>query len=70
MAVRLPLPRLLYELAEELVLKLGVRQTHLQCTLGQRDVVVDGRSIDGHVDEKLTSLRKTEDEKEPVMICD
>lgn len=57
MAVWLPPAGLFDELAEELVLKLGVGQTHLQSTLGQRDVIVDGRSIDGHVDEKLTSLR-------------
>lgn len=57
-AVRLPPAGLLDELAEELVLKLGVGQTHLQGTLGQRDVVVDGWSIDGHVDEELTGLRR------------
>lgn len=57
-AVRLPLSGLLDELAEELILKLGVGQTHLQGALGQRDVVVDGRSIDGHIDEKLTGLRR------------
>lgn len=56
-AMRLPLAGLLDELAEDLVLKLWVSETHLQGTLGQRDVVVDGRSIDGHVDEKLTGLR-------------
>lgn len=60
MAVRLPPLSLLDELAEELVLKLWVGQTHLQGTLGQRDVVVDGWSVDGHVDEKLTSLKKGE----------
>ena len=58
LAVWLPPASLLDELAEELVLKLGVGQTHLQGALGQRDVVVDGWSIDGHVDEKLTGLRR------------
>ncbi len=58
MAVRLPPAGLFNELAEELVLKLGVGQTHLQGTLGQRDVVIDGRSVDGHVNEKLASLRR------------
>lgn len=58
MAVRLPPAGLFNELAEELILKLGVGQTHLQGTLGQRHMVVNGRSIDGHVDEKLTSLRR------------
>lgn len=57
-AVWLPPAGLFNELAEELVLELGVGQTHLQGTLGQRDMVVYGRSIDGHVDEELTSLRR------------
>lgn len=57
MAVRLPFAGLLDELAEKLVLKLGVGQAHLQGTLGQGDVVIDGWSIDGHVNEELTSLR-------------
>lgn len=57
MAVWLPLAGLLDELAEKLILKLGVGQAHLQGTLGQGDVVVDGRSIDGNVNEELTSLR-------------
>lgn len=56
MAVWLPPAGLLDELAKELVLKLRVGQTHLQGALGQRDVVVDGRGVDGHIDEKLTSL--------------
>lgn len=56
-AVRLPPTGLLDELAEELVLKLGVSQTNLQSALGQRHMVVDSRSIDGHVDEQLTRLR-------------
>ena len=64
MAVRLPPARLFDELAEELILELGVGQTHLQGTLGQWDVVVDGRSIDGHVDEKLTGLRKRQKQEE------
>lgn len=58
MAVWLSPAGLFNELAEELILKLGVGQTHLQSTLGQGDMVVDGRSIDGHVDEKLTGLRR------------
>lgn len=58
LALGLPLAGLFDELAEELVLKLRVGQTHLQSTLGQGHVVVDGRSIDGHVDEKLTGLRR------------
>lgn len=58
MAVRLPPAGLFDELAEELVLKLRVGQTHLQGTLGQRDVVVDGWGVDGHVDEQLTGLRR------------
>ncbi len=58
MPVWLPPLGLFNELAEELILKLRVGQTHLQGTLGQRDMVVDGRSIDGHVDEELTSLRR------------
>lgn len=56
--VRLPPAGLLDELAEELVLQLRVGQTHLQGTLGQRHVVIDGRGVDGHVDEQLTSLRR------------
>lgn len=63
-AVRLPPAGLLDELAEELVLKLGVGQTHLQGTLGQRNVVVDGWSVDGHVDEQLTGLRREATERE------
>lgn len=55
-AVRMPLAGLFDELAEELVVQLGVGQAHLQGTLSQRDVVVDGRSVDGHVDKKLTRL--------------
>lgn len=58
MAVRLPLAGLLDELAEELVVQLGVGQAHLQGALGQRHVVVDGGSVDGHVDEELTGLRR------------
>lgn len=54
--MRLPLAGLFDELAEKLVVQLGVGQAHLQGTLGQRDVVVDGRSVDGHIDEKLTGL--------------
>lgn len=57
MSVRLPPAGLLDELAEELVGELGVGQAHLQGTLGQRHVVVDGRSVDGHVDEELAGLR-------------
>lgn len=57
-AVRLPLAGLLDELAEELVVQLGVGQAHLQGALGQRHVVVDGGSVDGHVDEELTGLRR------------
>lgn len=57
MAVRLPPAGLLDELAEELVLKLGVSQANLQSALGQRHVVVDRWSVDGHVDEQLTRLR-------------
>lgn len=60
MAVRLPPAGLFDELAEELILKLRVGQTHLQSTLGQRDMVIDGWSIDGHVDKKLTSLEERE----------
>lgn len=63
-AVRLPPAGLFDELAEELVLKLGVGQAHLQGTLGQRDVVVDGWSVDGHVDEQLTGLRREATERE------
>lgn len=54
----LPPTGLFDELAEELVLKLGVSQTNLQSALGQRHVVVDSWSINGHVDEKLTSLSR------------
>lgn len=57
-AVGLPLTGLFDELAEELVLKLRVRQTNLQSALGQWHMVVDSWSINGHVDEKLTSLRR------------
>lgn len=63
MAVRLPLAGLFDELAEELVLQFWVGQAHLQGTLGQRDVVVDGRSVDGHVDEKLTGLSGDDERK-------
>lgn len=56
-SVWLPPARLFDELAEELVVQLRVGQAHLQGALGQRDVVVDGRSVDGHVDEELTGLR-------------
>lgn len=56
MAVRLPPAGLLDELAEELVLQLGVGQAHLQGALGQRHVVVDGGGVDGHVDEELAGL--------------
>lgn len=48
---------LLDELTEQLVLELRVGQAHLQGTLGQRDVVIDGRSVDGHLDEELAGLR-------------
>lgn len=54
---RLPLAGLFDELAEELVVQLRVGQAHLQGALGQRDMVVDGRSVDGHVDEELAGLR-------------
>lgn len=58
MAVRLPPAGLLDELAKQLILQLWVGQTHLQGTLGQRDMVVDSRGIDGHIDKQLTSLRR------------
>lgn len=58
MAVRLPPAGLLDELAKELILQFWVGQTHLQGTLSQRDVVVDSWGINGHIDEKLTSLRR------------
>lgn len=57
MSRRLSQAGLLDELTEELVLELRVGQTHLQSALGQRDVVIDGRSVDGHVDEELAGLR-------------
>lgn len=66
-AVSLPPTGLFDELAEELVLKLRVIQTNLQSTLGQRHVVVDSWGIDGHVDEKLTSLRRDDGLDVPVM---
>ena len=45
---------LLDQLTVNLVLQLRVGQTHLQCILGQRDVVVDGRRVQGNTDEELT----------------
>lgn len=51
---------LLHELAKELVLKLWMGQADLQGALSQRDVVVDGRSVDSDVDEKLTGLGATD----------
>lgn len=54
----LPPTGLFDELAEELILKLRVSQTNLQGTLGQWHMVVDSWSINGNVDEKLTSLRR------------
>ena len=56
LAVGLSLAGLLDELAEELVLQLWVGQAHLQGTLGQGHVIVDGRRVDGHVDEELAGL--------------
>lgn len=58
---RLPPAGLFDELTEQLVLQLWVGQTHLQGTLGQGDMVIDGRSIDGHVDEQLTGLINDEE---------
>lgn len=58
MTMWLPPAGLLDELTKELVLKLRVGQTHLQSTLGQRHMVIDSRGINGHVDEKLTGLRR------------
>lgn len=57
LGMRLPLARLLDELAEDLVLKLRMSQTDLQGALSQRDMVVDSWGINGHVDEELTRLR-------------
>lgn len=56
--MRLPPAGLLDELAKEFILQLWVGQTHLQGTLGKRDMVVDSWGINGHIDEKLTSLRR------------
>lgn len=56
MSVWLPPASLFDELTEKLVLKLWMSQTHLQRALSQRDVVVDGRGIDRHVNEELTRL--------------
>lgn len=60
-AVRLPFAGLLDQLAKQLVLQLWVGQTHLQGALGQGDVVVDGRRINGNVDKQLTGLRRCQD---------
>ena len=55
----LSLPGLLDQLTVELILQLRVCQAHLQSTLGQRHMVVDGRGINGYVDEELTRLKQT-----------
>lgn len=57
--MRRPAVRLLDELTEYFILELRVRQAHLQCILGQRGVVVDGRRLHQHVDEELTGLQKS-----------
>lgn len=44
---------LLDQLTVHFILELGVRQAHLQCILGQRGVVVDGRRLHQHIDEEL-----------------
>ena len=62
LSLGLSLTRLFDELTEELILKLRVGQTHLQSTLGQGDVVVNGRGIDGHIDKELARLEKSEKE--------
>lgn len=55
--MRLPPACLFDELAVDLVLQLGVCETHLQCTLRQRHVVVYGWSVDDHVNKELTCLQ-------------
>ena len=46
------------QLTVHLILQLWVGQAHLQGTLGQGHMVVDGRSIDGHIYEELTRLQR------------
>lgn len=53
-----PVVSLLNKLTVHFILELWMCQTHLQCILGQRGVVIDGWRLYQHVDEKLTGLRR------------
>lgn len=53
-----PAVGLLDQLTVHFILELRVGQAHLQCILGQRGVVVNGRRLHQHVDEELTGLRR------------
>lgn len=55
--LRLPPACLFDELAVDLVLQLGVCETHLQCTLCQCHMIVYGWSVDDYINKELACLQ-------------